>query len=261
MGNGQNTPIKISLRAQLGGGPLGAGAIVGLMLIMGGTLLFIDNLGILPMDVTDAFWPVVLLVFSGIGLYRTQSVAVRVWCVTGLVGAALLILGDFRVIRANSDIIWPLVLIALGISMLIARLQWRDFSDRVRQGVNIGTSSKGRSSENKLHEAAVFSAIKRRVESSSFEGGELNSLFGSIEIDLRSAIVAMPARIVTIEANAIFGGVEVRIPENWRINVQGTAVFGAYEDKTLPPRPEPGVELPLLILRGGTAFGSVIVRN
>jgi hypothetical protein len=43
--------------------------------------------------------------------------------------------------------------------------------------------------------------------------------------------------------------------------MQGSAVFGTYEDKTIPPRPEPGVALPTLIIRGGTAFGSVVIRN
>jgi predicted membrane protein len=257
MGNYQNTPIKGGFGARTCGGTLSSGMIFGLLLITGGTLLFIDNLGILPVDLTDAFWPIVLLVFSSLGLYRTRSFALRVWCVTGVVASVLLILGAFHVIRANSGIIWPLVLIATGIVLLVYRLRWRHFTERV----SIGTSSAGRTADNKLQEAAVFSAIKRRVETPNFEGGELNAVFGSVEIDLRHAGIHAPDRTIALEANAVFGGIEIRIPENWKLTVLGTAVFGTYEDKTIPPRPEPGVTLPTLIIRGGTAFGSVIIRN
>jgi predicted membrane protein len=258
MGNSQNTPLRMTLRARLGGpGGLSAGVIFGLMLITGGTVLFIDNLGVFPISLADAFWPIVLLVFSAIGVTLTKSLAVKIWSVTGMVAAVLLILGEFHVIHATSDIVWPLILIATGVVMLVYRMRWRAFAD----GVNIGTSSKGRIAENKLQEAAVFSAVKRRVEAPDFAGGELNSVFGSIEVDLRWAGVTTPDRTIVIEANAVFGGVEIRIPETWKLNLLGTAVFGTYEDKTIPPRPEPGVVLPTLVIRGGAAFGSVIIRN
>lgn len=257
MGNYQNTPIKLSVRARLGGGPLSTGVIFGLMLITGGTVLFIDNLGLLPVTLADAFWPIVLLIFSALGLYLMQSLAIRIWSVTGLVAATLLILGDFRVIHPTSGIIWPLILIATGINMLVYRIQWRDLANRV----NIGSNSKGRTADNEVQEAAVFSGIKKRVETPDFAGGELNSVFGSIEIDLRWAGIASPERTAIIEANAVFGGIEIRIPENWLLVLSGTAVFGTYEDKTIPPRPEPGVKLPTLVIAGGTVFGSVVIRN
>jgi hypothetical protein len=67
--------------------------------------------------------------------------------------------------------------------------------------------------------------------------------------------------VAVIEANAAFGAIELRVPETWRVSMQGNAVFGAYEDKTIPPRPEPGAETPTLVIKGGTAFGAVIIRN
>ena len=64
-----------------------------------------------------------------------------------------------------------------------------------------------------------------------------------------------------IEANTSFGSVEIRIPESWKLNMQGQAIFGAYEDKTIPSRPEPGVQTPVLVIRGNSIFGGVTVRN
>ena len=108
---------------------------------------------------------------------------------------------------------------------------------------------------------AIFSSVKRRIETPKFEGGELSSVFGSIAIDMRWAAMAAPDRQAVIEANTAFGSIELRVPDTWRVRLQGNAVFGAYEDKTIPPRPEPGVEAPTLVIRGGTAFGSVEIRN
>jgi predicted membrane protein len=261
MGNYENQPIGFKVRARPGGGPLGPGAIVGLLLITGGTLLFLDNLAILPFDVTDAFWPLVLIMFGGAVLIRTQSIAVKVWAVTGMVAGALLMLGNYHVIHANADILWPLVLIATGIVMLIYRLRFREFTNRMNLGLHVGSNSKSSVTDNKLQETAIFSGIKRRVEAANFEGGELNCIFGSIELDLRRDGFMTAGRVVVVEANAVFGGIEIRIPETWKLSLQGTAVFGSYEDKTIPPRPESGIDPPTLIVRGGAAFGSVIIRN
>jgi predicted membrane protein len=261
MGNFEDRPVRIRLRAHLGGGPLSPGALIGVLLIAGGTVLFIDNLAILPFDVTDAFWPLVLMALGAVTWLRTHSLAVKVWAATGIVAGALLLLGNYHIIHANADILWPLFLIATGIVMLIYRLRWREITDRLNIGVNVGSNSKSRVTDNKLHEIAVFSAIKRKVEAASFEGGELNSIFGSIELDLRRDGFAAAGHVVAVEANAVFGGIEIRIPDTWKLSLQGTAIFGSYEDKTIPPRPEPGIDIPTLIVRGGAAFGSVIVRN
>ena len=257
MDNYEENPLKMRIRAALGGGPLSAGMIVGLLLITGGALLFIDNLGILPVDIADAFWPLVLLIYSAASWYRARSIAIKVWAATGMIAGVLLLLGTFHIIHATGGILWPLILIATGVVMLIYRLRWREFTDRF----NIGTSSKTATSQNKLQEVAVFSGVKRRVETPNFEGGELVAVFGSIELDLRWSGISSMNRVVEIEANAVFGGIEIRIPETWKLSIQGHAVFGTYEDKTIPPRPEPGVEMPTLIINGGTAFGAVTVRN
>ncbi len=257
MGNYETNRLRAQVRGAVGSGPLSASMIFGLLLITGGTLLFIDNLGILPIDISGAFWPLVLFVVSAVGFLRSTSLPARVWTVTGMIGGTLLLLGTFHVIHATAGIIWPLILIATGIVMLIYRLRWQSFTERV----HIGTSAKTATSQNKLQEVGVFSAIKKRVETSGFEGGELVAVFGSIELDLRYCAVSSLTRVIAIEANAVFGGIEIRIPETWKLSVQGHAIFGTYEDKTIPPRPEPGFETPTLIINGGTAFGAVVVRN
>jgi predicted membrane protein len=253
MGSYERDPVKLRLNL-CGSRP---GVIGGALLIVFGTLLFIDNLGFLPVSVFDAFWP---LCFMGGGAYwfsRTGSPAIRVWSATAFIFGVLLLLDLFHIVRVTGATLWPMALIATGVVMLIYRLNFPKLADRISFGANTNT----RPITSRLEEVAVFSQVKRRVETQTFEGGELSSVFGGIELDLRWAAISTPGKVAVLEANAVFGGIELRVPETWRLSIQGSAAFGAYEDKTIPPRPEPGFETPTLVIRGGVAFGAVTVRN
>ena len=43
--------------------------------------------------------------------------------------------------------------------------------------------------------------------------------------------------------------------------MKSTAVFGGCDDKTVPPRPEPGFEPVTLVINGGAVFGGITIRN
>ncbi len=255
MGNDERNPLKFCLRTDLNG--LRPGFVGGALLIVFGTLLFIDNLGFLPVSVFDAFWP---LVFLGVGAYwfvRTSSPVGRVWAAASFLSGLLLILDLFHIVRVTMATLWPIAMIAAGVAMVVVRTSPAKLADRF----TIGSNTNSRPLTGRLEEYAVFSSVKRRIESQNFEGGEVSSVFGGVELDLRWAGISTPGKIAVLEANTAFGAVEMRVPETWRISIQGTAVFGAYEDKTIPPRPELGVETPTLVIKGGTAFGAVVVRN
>ncbi|MEP6716004.1 MAG: DUF5668 domain-containing protein [Terriglobia bacterium] len=231
------------------------GAIIGIALIAGGVLLFLDNLGILPFRATGLFWPLVFLTYGVASLSNSRSGAGSVWGYAAVAAGGLLLLDNLNILHVTLHTLWPLVLIAIGVNMLMYRLRWQQFGSRFTCG---GGSS---GSYDRLHEFAIFSGVKRKVESKVFEGGKIASVFGGVEIDLRRAAIVSADNQIVLEANAVFGGIEIRVPETWRVSLQGTAVFGAYEDKTLPPRPEAGFQPPLLIVRGGTAFGAVVIQN
>ena len=108
---------------------------------------------------------------------------------------------------------------------------------------------------------AVFGSVNRRIDSPNFQRADLNVVFGELKVDLRGATIAPPNKEATIETNAAFGAIKLRVPETWSVVVHGTAIFGAYEDKTLPPRPSPGIDPPILIISGNAAFGAVEIEN
>ena len=68
---------------------------------------------------------------------------------------------------------------------------------------------------------------------------------------------------VVIEANALLGGVELRVPPDWDVVVRGMGILGGYEDGTRPPVNvgTAGVKRPRLIVTGQALLGGVNVQN
>ncbi len=241
--------------------PSPRGSLFALLLIVAGALLFLDNLGVLPVHNLGAYWPLALVVWGVATLEHRRGANAIIWASTLIAAGVFLVLGNLNILHVTAGVIWPLILIALGATMLVGRVEWPDvpwppmpnqWGSRTRQASFFG---------NRLSESVVFSNAKRRVESGNFEGGKLDAVFGGIVMDLTGATISTPDRRVDIEANAVFSGIELLIPRTWRVERAGAAVFGAFEDKTVPPRPEPGFDPPVLVIRGDAVFGAIVVRN
>lgn len=239
------------------GRPSPSALVIGGLLIGLGIIFFLSNVGLLPTDRIGAYWPLIPIFLAVVLLRETRTGAALIVGVTVLVGGLLLLMGNLDILRVTWGAIWPLSLIAVGAIMLIHRMRWGGFPD----WLNLGSNLQAGNVAGGYHEMAIFSSIKRRVNLQAVEAGELSTIFGSIDLDLRKAILRASSEPPVLEMNAIFGAIDIRVPEQWRIILQGAAIFGSFEDKTLPPRPEPGVETPTLIVGGASVFGSVTVKN
>lgn len=253
--------------------PTGSGApfqpsLGAIILIAIGALLFLDNLDLLPFAHLRAYWP---LAISAIGVSKLASPKSKcnfVWPMFWIALGIVLTLQNLGLFHISMKSLWPLFLIAIGVNMLVQRTGsgWISGRPRRRQNFFSGPGNPGFSSpqQNAYREpdsTAVFASVNRRIDSPNFEGAELHAVFGELKVDLRGCTISTPNREAVIETHAAFGAIKLRIPETWRVALHGNAVFGAYEDKTLPPRPGPGIEPPTLILRGNAAFGAVEVEN
>lgn len=261
MDDNAGSKIRIDVTA---GGNRGSHSIAALVLIAVGALLFLDNLGLMPFANLRAYWPLAISAYGAAILSRPRRRCAMVWPWTMIAIGILLTLGNLHILHMTIRSLWPIFLIAAGVSMLLKRTSWagrrtwtRQWPDRFQAGARVSGEFRG----NVLHENAVFSTINRRVDSATFEGADLNSTFGELKVDLRGATISTPNREAIIETNASFGAIKLRVPETWKVIVQGTAVFGAYEDKTVPPRPGPGVDPPTVIIRGNATFGAVEIEN
>jgi hypothetical protein len=170
-----------------------------------------------------------------------------------LIGA-LFLADNFSLLHVNFNTIWPLALVAGGASMLVRVLRGGGFKGR-------NPFDESTLPYDTLKEVAVFSGIKRKLETKTFQGGEVTCVFGGVDLDLRRAGFAPGVQGTTIDITTTFGGVEIKIPETWRVTIRGVAVFGAYEDKSVAPRPEAGILIPELVITGNVVFGAVNIEN
>ena len=111
-----------------------------------------------------------------------------------------------------------------------------------------------------LHMEAYFSENKRRVVTPGFRAGHIVAVFGACRLDLRAA-PQPPGTKLLIEANVVFGEIQIYVPSHWKVSVRGAGIFGNFQDDTLPPvTPLASSDIRLEVY-GTSAFGQVSVRN
>jgi len=226
------------------------GIFPALVVIAIGVLLFLSNRNILPIRDVTLYWPVILIVAGVFKLVDSVHAGGRASGSVLLGLGAVFLASNLGYLPLHPRDFWPLILVGIGVLMLSNRI-WgrREWAHGWQQDV---------SSANTMHERVVFSGIKRKISSQDFQGGYLKTVFGGVELDLRPA--GMTADSATLEIEAVFGGAELKIPQNWSAVMQGSGVFGAFTDETTHPDPNaPGVKK--LFITGSAVFGGVAVKN
>jgi predicted membrane protein len=237
--------------------------VVGGLIIFIGVLFLLQNLGVFYVDQVWQYWPVILIVVGLSRLSTCRSVGGRIWFGMVVVLGGALLLHNLGFIRGSAwNLTWPILLIGFGFSMLMRGIGrdhfWACGSLKQDAGPANPAPASG-SSANTLNEWAIFGGSRRRIESQEFEGGEAVAVFGGVELDLRKA--ATKKEEIVIEANAVFGGIDIRAPEHWKIVVRGAGIFGGYEDKSTDSRPGENGKRPTLVITGYAFFGGVTVQN
>ncbi len=222
----------------------------GLVLVIIGTAILLDHMGILPVDRIWKFWPLILIAVGATRFFESRDrVSGSVLMIVGSV-FQLSTLGYLRITVAD---FWPIILIAVGIGLI-----WSRFELRIPKLSPTSTSPEG---PNKISVATLFGGVERRISTSNFSGGTATATFGGVELDFRAADIEGEEAVLYVEA--VFGGIELVVPERWTVVYEGQSIFGGYSDETRPPLPDvPGAPArKRLILRGQALFGGITVKN
>ena len=227
-----------------------SGIIFGGLIIAIGLFLLLDNLKIIHARDIWQFWPLILVAFGLARIVESRSPARLVW--GGLVAGAgvFLFLDNLDLLPPFLDfsIIWPVILIGVGGSLLLRAVERKKYLDGVSATDDAGGNW-----------IAVFSGGKRRIDSGEFRHADVLAVFGGFQVDLRGA--SIPDEQAIIDVNAMFGGVEIRVPETWTVIPKCIGIFGGVDDKTIPPKTEPGAKPQRLVVTGVAVFGGVSIRN
>ena len=198
--------------------------IVGIVFIVVGVIVGLNSFGITNINIFfDGWWTLFIIIPAINGLVtdeeKTGSI---IWLIIGIA----LLLGCQDLI--SFDILWkltlPVILVFIGLS----------------------------TDDNEY--CACFSGQTIKFDGKDFKNAIVNAIFGGITIDLTSAKVKDGA---VIDATAVFGGVTILIPEDLKVEIKSTSVFGGVSDKTKNKEKKDKVTLHV---NGCSIFGGVDIK-
>jgi len=226
----------------------GSGRIFwGLMLIALGSLFLLDQMGELDFgDIIGRYWPVIFILIGLAILINSGFRDAGSGLFFILFGAVFLL---FELDILNHHVwhyVWPLAIIALGL-WIIAKPALRGARGRDFPPIK----------EDDLDATAVFAGMKRKVESRTFRGGEATAVFGSLDLDLTPA--ALEGNQATIELTAVFGGIDVHVPKDWKVVLADTPILGGIHDRRSAPAASGAG--PTLHLKATAVFGNVEIKD
>lgn len=211
--------------------------IVGIVFIVVGVIVGLNSFGITNINIFfDGWWTLLIIIpaFNGLVTNEEKTGSI-IWLIIGIA----LLLGCQDLI--SFDILWkltlPVILVFIGLSIMFN---------------NNGKKESKDTDDNEY--CACFNGQTIKYDGKDFKGALLNAIFGGITIDLTNAKVKDGA---VIDATAVFGGVTILIPEDLKVEIKSTSVFGGVSDKTKNKEKKDKVTLHV---KGCSIFGGVDIK-
>jgi predicted membrane protein len=220
--------------------------IFGIVVIVAGALLTLDNLDIVDASRYLPFWPIVLLSIGLVNLLSAKEPPQRVFGGFLTFIGAVLLMGRWGFLYVRIWDLWPLLLIFWG-----AMIVWRGWHGPSSEPAAANDPS------NVVSVVAFLSGFDRIITGDGFRGGEISAFMGGGKLDLTRA--RMPAgTTAVVQVSALMGGVEIRIPEDWAVDNRVTYFMGGSNNRS---RLSNSSNPPRLVLKGFVMMGGVEVRN
>ena len=217
--------------------------LAGLIVSAVGILLTLDNLDLIDASRYLRYWPGALIALGLLKISHARdgmggSFAGFLFTLAG----TWLLLEQTELVRLSFWDMWPILLVFFG-----GFLVWQGMS---------GPRRRRSGDSNAIVSAmAVLGGVARGNNSPAFRGGELTAVMGGCELDLRHASIDGEA---VIDIFALWGGIEIRVPEEWTVVSQVSPLLGGVDDKT---RPRQGASRHRLVLRGFVVMAGVEIKN
>lgn len=211
--------------------------VLGLSVMLAGLILALDSLGFVDGGALFRFWPLALVAVGVVKLLTPgpQAMTGLFWIAAG--GAALLVTHG----RMSFAGVWAIILFFVG-----AKIAWK--------ALRPVTAPKDPAAA--LDMLQFMGGTKTVVTTQDFKGGQATAVMGGCEIDLRHA--SMPeGRPAVLDTFAFWGGIEIRVPDDWEVVSQGSAALGGFVNNA---RSAPGAKR-RLVVTGLAIMGGVEVKN
>lgn len=193
--------------------------IWGIVLILVGIVLGGNALGILDVNIFfDGWWTLFIIIPTFIGIINDDDKTGNV--IGFLIGIALLLscrgIFDFEIV---GKLIFPGIIVIIGLSMI--------FKDTFNKEINENIKKLNKKVSSNEGYASTFSGQNLNFDSEEFKGTNLNAIFGGIKLDLRKAIINDD---VVINASSIFGGIDIYVPDGYKVKIKSNSIFGGVSN-------------------------------
>ncbi len=218
----------------------------GLVFIAIGLIFGLNAMGVTNINIFfRGWWTLFIIVPSIIEFIKGEG---RVWSFIWLVVGIVLLLcaQGFLSFNLIGKLIFPFILVMIGISIL--------FRDSIHKKVNGKIKELNSNKDNLQEYCATFGSQNADFAGQDFNGANLDAVFGSVELRLEKANITKDA---IINANAIFGGIEITVPTNVNIKVKSTPIFGGTSNKAKNQYNE---SLPTIYINSNAIFGGVEIK-
>lgn len=216
----------------------------GIVLIVAGVLFALNATGLTDINIFfKGWWTLLIIVPCTISLFTERERTGNILCIVIAVFLLLCCQGVF-----SFSLLWklllPIVIVIIGVKMVCSGLFGNKANEIIAQvEQNGGKAQVG---------CATFSGCNLNYDGEMFEGAELTAAFGGVKCDLRNAIIEKDC---AIRASAIFGGIDILVPDNINVKVNSNCIFGGVSNKTVAHK-----EAPTVYISGTCLFGGIEIK-
>ena len=224
--------------------------IFGIIIALVGVGLLLKTFGVFPAFLRLS-WPMVLIII-GIVTGVKNRFRNNTWWILVAIGVAHMIPAFEIYGKSSRKLVWPLLLVALGL-MMVFRPKRKRCDPETIGGSYIND-------DDRLVTDITFGGRKEIITSKDFKGGNVTVTFGGSEINLTQADFTSGS--VMIDCRVAFGAIELVIPANWELQNEIKPAFGSVEDERVIYGGGTAAETrKRLVLTGSCNFGGINIKS
>lgn len=218
-------------------------SVIGVLILLLGIILTLGNFDIIDAPEIIRFWPALLILFGTVKALQPGGTGGRVFGGAVALIGAMMLLNRLDMFDFDFWSFWPLLLVVIGASLVFRTRSRHDFSKQDSEADFVSGT-------------AILGGIEQKNSSRHFRGGEISAILGGHTLDLRDADM-LEDDTATLDMFTFMGGVELRVPQEWTVIVEGSAFLGGFENKARST----GDGKKKLLIKGQAVMGGVEISN